>query len=384
MFSSFCCFADEKQESRMLLNNLSSWFLSYNLGWDDSPYPLSDSDSSTYGKVKIGSSYSKTTGVSFFSANGSLGNTHYFDVGSNRKEQFTQINGNFSLRHSLSDVIEVSTRNYVTRELEPDYEAGIATVRESGDYVRWNTSNSLKYSLSQRLSASLGFSYTDMSYRERESGDFSRWGLSTDLNYRFSPQASLGLIAGFKQVDKDDASTGSGVQSYNVGANWKYRFDEVTALEISASSLFRELEDHDKDSTDFHANASLRYSPNDRFSTRLWLRYSPEDNSRRIEGSVYDDHLLLRLGVNNSYQVSEKLSLRLNLYYIDGVYEEKRSGEGKDEVNEGLLHVSLGASFKYNKNCSVTATYNYSDNSSDYQSREYERQRFHLGVRFNY
>ena len=388
LVSGVLCGADSGKStsnySRTLSDPVVKWFTSYSLGWDGNPVPLSSTDSdSAYGRISVGTSYTKQTPYSMLNTGGNLANLHYFSTPRGAKANYSEVKAKLNFRRSLNERVEISTNNSVKRQSEPDYDSGIATVRESDQYVLWNTANAVRYRLSDLTNVSAGVDFSSLSYDQAQASDYTSGTLNLSYSYRQTPQTTLRLNYSYK-VHNLDSNIGSDTNTHCLNGAWKYFHNEHSSFEANVGPAFRYLDKYDDYDVDIFFQGTYIYKPNQRISNRLWIRYRPEDNSLTLGDTAYEKHNLLRVGFSTAYKVSEKLNLRSSITYIDGVYKDKRSGPGLEKVDENLYHINLGFSYQYLPNFSISGNYNFSENSSDIAGRDYDRQRINLGVNFTY
>jgi hypothetical protein len=98
----------------------------------------------------------------------------------------------------------------------------------------------------------------------------------------------------------------------------------------------------------------------------------------------YDDRETLRFGIAGEYAVSPMFSVFGGVDYIPTSYDSGRvvagTFVGDVSQDEDILNAYIGVSMKINDYLTGTASYNFTNSSSDIVGRDYDRNRLSLGV----
>ena len=124
------------------------------------------------------------------------------------------------------------------------------------------------------------------------------------------------------------------------------------------------------------------------FSVRAFTRYGIEsyDTVRFVPGGIveYSDRRTLRFGLASEYAISPMLSVFSGVDYVPASFGEGRQvGPGAPDLSdrdEDIVNAYIGLSMKFNDYLTGTASYNYTNSSSDFPNNDYDRNRFSLGV----
>lgn len=140
---------------------------------------------------------------------------------------------------------------------------------------------------------------------------------------------------------------------------------------------------------------------NQQFSVRSFARYGIEsyDTVQGLDLAAptnglsdttveYDDRETLRLGVTGEYAISPMFSVFGGIDYIPTSYSAGRWVGSAPEVapatipdtDEDIFNGYVGLSVKFNDFLTGTASYSYTNSSSDIVGRDYDRNRISLGV----
>jgi len=68
----------------------------------------------------------------------------------------------------ISERLRFSSRNWVSYELEPDYDFGFATDRRVGQYLNYSTDNSIGYRWSERFGTIAGYRLNGVTFDDFE------------------------------------------------------------------------------------------------------------------------------------------------------------------------------------------------------------------------
>ncbi|MGJ8695440.1 MAG: outer membrane beta-barrel protein [Verrucomicrobiaceae bacterium] len=370
---------DETNESIPL-----TWTLSAGLGYDDNPTPtLAGTSSSTYATGQIGASFLSQTPQSTLEFFARVGVIHYLDTLPPGVDETTYTAGlGVNWTHRVSERVRLSSRNYITHELEPDFASGISGARQLGSYTRYASDNAIGYRWSERLGTYTGVTFDGTTYDDAPAADVESVTFYNDFRYQLSPQTVATLT--YRYSERDVVGTADSTNHF-ILAGLEHRFSPNTIGILRAGVQKREVDGVPfADGTSPSLEAALRSQINEQFSVRAYARYGVEDYGRFIGGLQYADTETLRLGITGNYRVSEALSLRAGVNYQDIGYENLIAGPVGTPLSaeEDLINVFLGFDLKVADNMWVTGTYNFEDLGSDVAAaRNYDRNKINLGVR---
>lgn len=298
------------------------------------------------------------------------------DVDALSQDGYVNVFAGFDLTHRINERLRYVTRNSVTRALEPDYSIGISNSRQSEPYTLFSTDHALGYRWTQRLATYTGVNASiikyddDLDFLDRET-----YSIYHDFRYQVSPQTVATLGYRYSETTADGLAGDSTNQFVTVG--FEHRFSPVSIVTLRAGAQFRDVDGGDSSTNPFvEAGIQTRLAP--LTSLRGYVRYSAEDYATSFPAGSYDEVPTLRAGLQLNHQVTQKLSLYGGIDYIDTSYEEPNGG--LTEFDEQLINYNIGFAYEINQTFTLTGTYNYSDVSSDLDFREYDRNRFNIGV----
>ena len=384
----------EAQESMPL-----RWTVGVNLTWDDNVNPtavgVGANDETLSINPYVGVTFVSITPQTTWDVYARVGAIYYFDepsaVGS--EDLYGQARLGLNFTHRVSERLRFSSRNHISYELEPDYAYGYSTSRQVGEYLYWQTDNSVGYRWTERLATYTGFQLSDLDYDSNvPNSDRFTWTLYNQFRYQFSQQTVGTLDYRYSETTGNGVASDSTNHYLLVGA--EHRFSPNTILVARVGAQFREVDAvGGSDSTDPYAELTLNSNINEQFRVRSFLRYGIEDYDTVVTASgilgplltEFDNRQTLRLGVSGEYDLSPMLSLFGGVDYIMSDFEDGRVVSTPvpygGSPSEDLINAYIGLSVKFTENLYGNVSYNYTDSSSDLVGRDYDRNRVNLGVR---
>jgi len=376
----------EAQESIPL-----KWVVGTNFTYDDNVAPggVNDGEEAYSVNPYVGLSFVNITPQTTWDVYARLGLVYYIDQpdGAGVKDTYTQARAGVDFVHRFSERLRFSSNNFIAYELEPDYSQGVASTRQVGEYLYWQTDNAVGFRWSERFATYTGFQLTGLSYDDVDNNDRFTWTGYNQFRYQLTPQSVLTAEYRYAQTTaNDDASDAT--DQYLLGGI-EHRFSPNTILIARAGAQLRDV-DGDS-STSPYLELALNSQVNSQFLIRSFARYSMENydtvqtNSDGVLAE-YSDRRTLRIGVSGEYTISQVLSLFGGVDYIPTSYQggnpvdDTSVAEVGDE-SEDIINAYIGASFKFTDNLFGTVSYNFTQSDSDLPGRDYDRNRVSVGVR---
>jgi hypothetical protein len=363
-----------------------TWTAGINIGWDDNPTPLligGGDDDTMYGQAYVGATLLNNQPASTTSFGAQIGVIHYFDnldtPGVDVDD--TSFTASLYLNHTqrVSERLRIVSRNSLAYELEPDYSYGFQSDRQVGNYFRWFADNAVGYRWSERLATYTGLRLNGITYDDVDNRDRFTWNLYNDFRYQLS-QLTVGTF-NYRYSDIEGDGPVSDSTNHFVTVGVEHRFSPRAIGVLRGGVQIRDVDNGD-DGTSPYFEGSLRIKANEQFSWRAYGRYGVEDYARSVGGAVYSGNETLRLGIKGDYIVSQQLTLTAGINYINSSYEDllDTSPAGPSSVDEDLFNAYVGFEYGITETISLNGRYNFEDLSSDAGTREYDRNRFSLGV----
>ena len=355
-------------------------------------------DSSFGLNPSVGLTFTSITPQTTWDVYARLGLIYYFDAPDYMDDVSSQSRAGVNLTHRFSERLRFLSRNFISYELEPDYSYGYASSRQSGEYLYWQTDNSLGYRWSERFATYTGFRLTGTTYADVANNDRFTWEAYNQVRYQMNPQTVLTADYRYSQTIGDGVSSDS-TDQYLLGGV-EYRFSPTTIGIVRAGAQFRDVDDGDN-STSPYLEFALNTRVTKDLSVRSFARYGIEyydtvqaidTNNDGVSDSIaeYDDRQTLRFGVSAEYTISPMFSLFSGIDYIPTSYSSGRSVSTPPflgaipDADEDIFNAYIGLSVKFNDYLTGVASYNFTNSSSDLIGREYDRNRINLGVTWEF
>jgi hypothetical protein len=367
------------------------WTLGINAIYDDNTTPTAAGpDDETFSvNPFVESTFISASPQTTWDVSAKLGILYYFDEPSaaGTDDTYSQSRVTANLTHQFSERLSFSTRNLVAHEIEPDFSLGIATSRQSEEYLLATTDNSITYQITPRLANVTGINISWLEIDDNSSSNrFTLTGYD-ELRYVLTPQTVGTVKYRYSQTSADGAASDSTDQFFTIGAN--HNLTPTTIIVAEGGVQFRDVDSANGDnSTNPYLSLTLRSRMNEQLTIGGFVRYAAEANDtvRPVAGvsSEFDSRLTLRVGLTADYQVSQRLSFFSGLDVINSSFEEGRTTAGGASVgdqDELLVNANIGASLQFTDYLSGSISYNFTDSNSDFANSEYERNRVSLGLR---
>ncbi len=315
-----------------------------------------------------------------------LGAIYYFDAPGNTDDFNSQSRAGINLTHRFSERLRFSSQNFVSYEMEPDYSYGYASARSNGEYFFWNTDNSIGFRWTERVATYTGLRLSGIDYvnSDVENNDRFTWEIFNQFRYQFSPQTVLTTDYRYGQTSGNGFASDSTNQYLLFGA--EHRFSPATVGIIRAGAQFREVDNGDNTNSPY-LEAAFNWQSTQAFSLRSFARYGIEDYDtvQNFNGNIVEfaDRRALRFGVSGEYSINPMVSLFGGVDYIPTSYQSGRivgTNISVPDEDEDIFNAHIGVSYRFNNFMSATASYNYSNSSSDFPLRDYDRNRFSIGL----
>jgi hypothetical protein len=189
----------------------------------------------------------------------------------------------------------------------------------------------------------------------------------------------------YGQTSGDGLSSDSTDQYLLGGVEHRFSPNMIGILRVGAQ--FRDVDNGDNTNSPY-GEFALNSQVTEQFRIRSFARYGIEsyDTVQQVGGGLveYDDRRTLRFGVSGEYAISPMLSVFGGLDYIPTNYADGRTVSGTPssiaDQDEDILNAYIGVSMKFNDFLTGTASYNFTNSSSDFANRDYDRNRISVGV----
>lgn len=362
------------------------WLVGASLIYDDNVNPGFGAEEDSFAiNPYVGASLVHITPQTTWDVFGRLGTIYYIDAPDGIDDFNSQSRAALNLTHRFSERLRYSSQNFISYEMEPDYSFGTASTRSNGEYLFWSTDNSIGYRWTERLATYTGIRLTGTDYdSDVPNNDRFTWELYNQFRYQLSPQTVLTNDYRYSETSGNGLASDSTNQYLLLGA--EHRFSPNTIGILRTGAQFRDV-DSGTSETSPYLEAALNWQATQALSIRSFTRYGIEDYDtvQNIAGfnAEYSDRRTLRFGVTGEYVINPSVSFFGGLDYLPTQYRDGRyvpNGPSAPDLDEDIINAHIGISYRFNDFMSATASYNYTDSSSDFVGRDYDRNRISIGV----
>lgn len=375
---------DDEASDSLPLN----WTAGVSIGYDDNPTPLfggGGNNGALFVSPSIRASLVTVSPQTTYEVYGRLGAIIYLEglEGDSVEDITPTIDFGLNITHRVNERLRLSSRNNIAYQLEPDFDFGRAADRRSGAFLRYSTSNSIGYRWSERFATVTGLDFSGVIFEEGDN-DFTRFGFRQQFRYRVSPQTVL--TAGYRYHITDSDSGGS-TDSHSFVGGIERKISAQSALVVRAG-VQTTSPDNGSTRTRPFVEGTLRSQLTQQLGLRAFVRYSQEEWNRGLTESFngglrrldYEGSDTLRFGLRANYSVNPRLSLYGGANLVITSYDDLISNVGPADGSESVLNLNTGASYQMVDNLFLTGSYNFTTSESDFGGRDYERNRFQLGI----
>ena len=365
------------------------WTVGANLVYDDNVFPgVGPEESSFAVNPYVGLTVLRTTAQTTWDVYARLGLIYYFDAPAGMDDLNSQSRVGANLTHSVTERLRFTSRNFISYELEPDYSYGIASGRSEsgGENLFWQTDNSVGYRLTERIGTYTGLRFTNLD-SDVDNSDRFTWALYNQFRYQLRPQTVLTTDYRYTATDAGGTASDSNTHYLLVGS--EHRFSQNTLGIVNVGAQLRDA-DQGESSNSPYLELALNSKVTKDLTVRGFARYGLEDYDTVQEhpdgGLVeFDDRKSFRLGISGNYVFSPLVSIFSGIDYIPSSYEGARSlgssaSPSLRDLDEDLFNAYIGVTVRITENLSGTASYNFTDSSSDIAGKTYSRNRINIGL----
>jgi len=372
----------EAQESVPL-----KWVVGASVTYDDNVSPGLGPKQSSFGiSPYVGLSFVSITPQTTWDVYTRLGMIYYLDAPSYMDSISPEMRAGINITHRFNERLRFSSRNFVAYELEPDYSYGYASQRQSGAYLLWQTDNSLGYRWTERFATYSGLRLASTTYANIPNNDRFTWEVYNQFRYQLNPLTVLTADYRYSQTTGNGAFTNA--EDHYLLVGMEHRFSPNTIGILHAGAQLHNVDNGDNSASPY-LEFALSSQINQQFSVRSYARYGIEtyNNIQNLApyGLVeFGDQQVLRFGVSAEYSISPKFSVFGGVDYLPtsyaGGYSVAAPHASVPDKTSDIINAYLGLSVKFTERITGTATYNFTDATSDFSGGTYQRNRISLGL----
>ena len=209
---------------------------------------------------------------------------------------------------------------------------------------------------------------------------------SEEIRYALLPTVSLTADYRFGYIDYFSVNNDSYTHFLLGGVD--YVFNPRLRATVNAGAEFRNYESISSgDETSPYAEATISYVVSRRTTASFVARYGIEEGDLSSDVTKANT---VRLGINIEQQITPRISAYGGFFFTHAYYNTPERTDAAllltapVNFNEETYDVSVGARYAINRNFAVELGYTHTTVSSDVSSREYDRNRYFGGIRFQF
>lgn len=358
-----------------------------------------DTDGSLFLNADAGASYTIGTTRFTLTLAGDVGVTYYFD----RPGRNYDVNGAVTLRstYKISPRLFLEVSSYNAYVANGDYGAtnltgfnaavgtsGRTSGDVNGDYFYTSDSLGLTYQLSRRISLVTGGSITAFAYdQDPYANDEDRIELYFSESVRYLLLPTLTVSADYRFGYINYFSVNNDSYTHFLLAGVDYQLNTRTRATLNAGAEFRSYVNSPGDEISPYAEATIAYSVSKKTTASFVARYGIEEGDLSSDVTKANT---IRLGINVERQITPRISIYGGFYFTHSYYATPRRSDpalfvtAPVNFNEQTYDISIGARYAVNRHVAVEIGYTHTTVDSDVSQREYDRNRYFGGVRFQF
>lgn len=278
----------------------------------------------------------------------------------------SRLNADFA--HRFDNRVSMTNNAMIAWEVEPDFMVAASSALRDDQYLYFYNRAALWLSLTNRLTSVTSYTAEGIGFesgRLAQTEDRFSHTVGQQLRFAWNEQTTAKAEYRFGVTNYDNVALDS--TSHHVLAGVDQQFGDVALLTLLGGAEYR---DYDALAGIWkpYAEASLLYQLTDATSLRWLARAGLENN----EVFGFDHRYSVRTGVTVTHRLNDRLGASAGVAYVDSQLEG--SGSAAD-VSERGLQAHAEVTYALLPNLDLTTGYQFSDYSSDDNSRDYDRHR---------
>lgn len=345
-------------------------------GYDDNVFTTrTNRISSPYTTAGLNILYSMGTPRTSLSTTLNLSGSYYWDRPGESFDWNPSLG--IALNHSVSPRFNLSFSSNISYRSEPDFGETLGTTRRSGNYFYTSNSLSGSYQWTPRFSTVTSYSFSGVLYDDSAIGDVDNQNqqtLSQSFRYLVLPTttAVIDYRLQFNTFQTNDISS----HSHFILGGIDHTFNPRLNFSARGGMEFREF-DISSEVNSPYVTSNLSYSYGPFSSLNWWTRYglqAPNVSGLRTE-TTFNTGLRWTHGFSPVFSV-----------YMSGFFRHSNK-EGFGDIQgwrENAFDLEAGVRYSLNQHIILDAGYHFTTVTSDVQEREYDRNRYHIGMSYNF
>ena len=316
-----------------------------------------------------------------FSASYSAGVTYYWDRPDDDFDFSHSLTGKINHRFSPRATLDVG--NSFRIPIEPEIRDNNTTTRRQGDYIVNDATLDFSYDWTERFATVTGYGATLSHYEDdfaRIANNYLSQTLSQDFRFTVSPTTTAVFNYAIQWNDYEYIDRDSFIHTFAIGAD--HRLSPVWTLAGRAGAQYKTFSNSAfKDDVSPYVNLSStwRYSPRDSISASYQYATTLTDFNQ------FSSELTHSFSLSNTHYLMPKFSMNNALRLVLGDFEQEQAfNPANDGGTETTVVYDLGLNYQLYEWMGLLAGYSYVTLQSFSATREYDRNRVYMGLRFTY
>ncbi len=347
-------------------------------GYDSLNYKGSNSSDfdSAFIQGGLGATFSDKDRVTPWSLGVDLGIVNYFDDthrGDNTDYSARLV---FDVSHAFSERLKLVDNFYISYEVEPNFGLGASTALRNGQYAYGYNNLAVSYAWSKRFSTTTSYTLDAIQYDDSRIGNFEdRMSHVASQQFAWDWTKTSKFVAEYRYRTVRYQHADTDFSSHYILAGIDKAWSERTTGSFRAGAeLYKGTRSSE---TAPYFEAALHHQSSEKTHLTAFTSLGFDGSELGAYGSRYS----YRLGVMAQHQLSKRFSVNGGVNYA---YSTFQGVGGAADVNEHEVSATAGLGYMLWDNISLDANYSYTLLTSDDILREYDRNRFSLGLSANF
>ncbi len=279
--------------------------------------------------------------------------------------------------HQATPRLGLAANVYLTYQTEPDFATGFGVNRRSGNYFYTADKFSLSYRWTPRFSTVTSYTLGVVSYDDSAVAAYEdRFEHTFGNEFRYLILPTTSVIGEYRYQIVDYETAGRDSTTHFILAGVDQRFNPRFSASARGGAQLREI-DGFSERTSPYGEATLNYALGERTSLSWSNRYGLDQPD--VAGLA--SRTTFRSVVGGQYAFSPRFGANFSGFYEHDENEENVAPFSfVPGFNEDIIDLGVGVRFEFNRFVAGLAGYNHTEVLSDISLREYDRNRYYIGL----
>jgi hypothetical protein len=301
------------------------------------------------------------------------GGSYYYEHVSGQNYDI-DLKGALGVTYKSSPRLTLGSTLLVEYLTEPDFSAPGGLNSRNGNYLYTTDNIFAVYNWSQRFSTKTSYTFEAYNYDNNAIGDFSNRISNTfgnEFHFQLVPTSSLVADYRYQIVTYEGGSLDSTTHFALGGID--HIFNPRLSASLRGGAEFRSYQSQGNRTSPYF-EGTVTYVLGKRVSVSWNNHYGLEEPG--LTG--FQSRQTFRTGFQTKFNLTSRISSTIDLYYVHADYQA--SSAVSRGFTENAFDGNLSIRYAITPLFGVQAGYHYTDSSSDFQFRDYSRNRVFAGV----